>query len=133
MFKGLIFFSILSFVFFCFLFFLFFVFFGMGIGWRFVGVGLGAEGTYFSQLRVQNGCVDKVFELALFRFLDRRVNHVEAHHGLPVRKRRFNVVDDGRILDDPLRFLGQAEVGGDDFCVRVLALEALLGLGRVAD
>ena len=74
-----------------------------------------------------------MLERALFRLLDRGVNHVEAHHGLPVRKWGFDVVDDGRVFDDALRVLGQAEVGGDDFCVWILLLEALLGLGRVAD
>ena len=110
-------------------FLVFFLCFGFfhSLGW------FWGRGTYFSQLRVQHGCVNKVFEGALFRLLDRRVNHVEAHDGLPVRKRRFDVVDDGRVLDDPLRFLGQTKIGADDFGVGVLLLEALLGLGRVAD
>ena len=69
----------------------------------------------------------------LFRRLDGRINHVEAHDGLPVRKRRFDVVDGRRTLEDPLRFPGRAEIRPDDLGVGILLLEALLRFGRVAD
>ena len=100
------------------------------MGWE---GGWQRAGAYLSQLRVQDGCVDKVFERALLGQLHGGINHVESHDGLSVGKRRFDMVDDRRVFEDALRLLGQAEVGADDLCVGVFLPEALLRLGGVTD
>lgn len=90
-------------------------------------MGLRAMDAYFSQLRVQHRRIHKVLEGSFLGHFPRRVNHVEAHHGLTVSKRGFDVVDDRGIFENALRLPGQAEIGTDDLCLGIFLLETIFG------
>lgn len=83
--------------------------------------------AYFSQLRVQHRRIHKVLEGSFLGHFPRRVNHVEAHHGLTVSERGFDVVDDRGIFENALRLPRQAEIGADDFCLGIFLPETIFG------